>query len=474
MTIRSLDRRWQAIGDTGIPPARPVAHCRVVSTPAIENPAADLRTAEKRWRALGFDDYPDASADSTPAESANAAAAWDVIPTAMAIATRGVGDGSHPGMGLYVSRDGEVIAEAAVGWARAKRPMTTRTLLPWFCCMKPLYAIGFALLWEAGELDPWQPISDVIPEFGFRGKDRLTFWHLLTHTAGLRPDPFYNAIWQPREQVLNAIYAAELPADATPGAEAYYGQLWAWTILAEAMERRLGRDHRSFLEKEILEPLGVTDCVLTVGEDEWASRGDDIGAIYDTSSDLAPRLFAATEHEWQYGAYGPGIIGVGSAGALGRVAETFLPHPPRPILKPQTVAALCARHRVGFWDEHWSGFVSWGLGVIVDGWMFGTRCSPNTVGHIGFNTTFFTVDPAANVVVAGAANGLCGTRLSVARDHGVTDGVYDDLEIPSLGHASPRVVAVDPPEHSDVSAARARAEARYWNPSQAPGTGGPV
>ena len=477
------DRRSPAIGVTGLPGSCTAAQRECVANPVTESTTEhhELRgnvsstigegVVERRWRALGFDGGPGTAVATSMAESAKLDVAYERVPTAMDVATRGIRDGSHIGMGVYASRDGESVVEAAVGWAGPGRPMTTTTMLPWFCCMKPLYTLGFALLWEAGEFELHQPVSDVIPEFGYGGKDQLTFWHLLTHTAALRPDPFYGAIWQSRDKVLETIYASELPADAIPGAEAYYGQFWAWTILSEAMDRRLGSDHRQFLRDVILEPLGIVDCLLTVGEQEWTDRGADIAPIYDTESDLAPRLFAATEHRWQYGAYGPGVIGVGSAGALGRIAETFLPRPPHPILRPQTVSALGARHRVGLWDEHWNGFVSWGLGVIVDGWMFGSRCSPNTMGHVGYNTTFFSVDPVANVVVAGASNGLCATRTSVARDHGFTDGVYADLDVPDPGQSAPRIVAVDPPEHSDVAATRARAEARYWNPSRQVDTG---
>lgn len=386
-----------------------------------------------------------------------------LVPDAMAVAADGVGT-SHAGMQLYVSQHGSAVTEAAVGWSTGDTPMTPRTMLPWFCCIKPLFAIAFARLWEEGEVALHQPVSDVIGEFTGGGKDQITFWHLLTHTAGLRPDPFYTAIWEPREDVLDAICAADLPVTARPGSEAYYAQFWAWTILSEAISRRSGMAHETFIATQVLDPLGIIDFRLPVGDAEWERDGHRIGPIYDTESDLAPRLFVATEHRWQFGAYGPGAVGVGSAGALGRVAEAFLPEPPVPVLRPQTVEAMCARHRVGFWDEHWGSYLNWGLGVIADGWLFGAHCPPNTVGHIGYNTSFFSVDRTNNVVVAGIANGLADMATSAGRDRGITDAVYRNLKLPARDEPAPRVVAVDPPVDHDTSQ-DARAEARYWKPS---------
>jgi CubicO group peptidase (beta-lactamase class C family) len=386
------------------------------------------------------------------------------IPHAIDLAADGVTNGVHAGMQIYVSHHGVAQAEAAVGWASGSSPMTSRTLLPWFCCIKPLYAIAFALLWERGLLDLHEPIHEAVPEFAGGGKDRLTFWHLLTHTSGLRPDPFYQALWKPKAQVLASICGATLPDEAVPGANAYYGQFWAWAILSEAIERRAGMSHEDFVRCEILEPLGIADCRPRVNDAVWEQDEHRIGLIFDTESDQSPRVFSAMEERWQFGAYGPGAVGIGSAGALGRIAEVFLPDPPRALLRTQTVEAMCSRHRVGLWDEHWGGFLSWGLGLVSDGWLFGSRCTPNTVGHLGYNTSFFCVDRTANVVVACIANGLAGAQASASRDRGITDAIYAGLGV-GAPTSAPRIVAVDPPAESGTTSQDARAEARFWRPS---------
>jgi CubicO group peptidase (beta-lactamase class C family) len=431
----------------------------------LPDDAADpVRVRLRRWRALGYPGRPTSHPLVAPDEAALRRQAAERTPTALAVATDGVRREMHAGMQLYVSHQGIRQAEAAVGWATGDVALTSRTLLPWFCGMKPLFVLGLGLLWEAGELDLWQSVSHVVPEFSGGRKESLTFWHLLTHTSGLSPDPTYQALWGSRDEVLAAIWQAGLPDQAVPGTQAYYAQFWAWAVLSEAIQRRSGLPYAQFLHREVLDPLGVEDCVIDVTDAVWAEDGHRIGAIYDTESDDAPRLFPATAHRWQYESYAPGSTGLGSAGALGRIAEALLPHPPRPLLRPQTTAAIRARHRVGMWDEHWGGFLSWGLGVVADGWLFGTLCSPTTVGHVGYNTSFFCVDPAHEVVVAGIANGLCGPHSSAERDRGVTDGAYRDLGI-TTGPPPPRIAAVDPPAELGAAAAEARAEAQFWNPA---------
>ncbi|HEV7761409.1 MAG TPA: serine hydrolase domain-containing protein [Acidimicrobiales bacterium] len=425
---------------------------------------ADARL--QRWRALGFPGRPTSHPPVPPDEVALRRQAAERTPSALAAATGGIHRENHAGMQLYISHQGVRQSEAAVGWATGDTAMTSRTLLPWFCAMKPLFVLGFGLLWEAGELDPWQPVSDVVAEFTGGRKDSLTFWHLLTHTSGLSPDPTYEALWGSRDEVLAAIWRAGLPDQAAPGAHAYYAQFWAWAVLSEAIQRRSGLPYAQFLRQEVLDPLGAHDCVIEMTDAVWADESHRIGPIYDTESDDAPRLFPGAAHRWQMAAHTPGSGGVGSAGALGRIAEALLPHPPRPLLRPQTTAAIRARHRVGMWDEHWSAFLSWGLGVVADGWLFGSRCSAATVGHVGYNTSFFCVDPVNEVVVAAIANGLCSHHTSADRDRGVTDGAYRDLGI-AVAPPPPRIVAVDPPADLGEAAARARAEAQFWNPAYA-------
>src|SRR3989449_10564874 len=38
---------------------------------------------------------------------------------------------------------------------------------------------------ERGDLRLMMPVSELIPEFGNRGKERMTLFHLLTHTSGI-------------------------------------------------------------------------------------------------------------------------------------------------------------------------------------------------------------------------------------------------------------------------------------------------
>ena len=98
---------------------------------------------------------------------------------------QGISDGTHIGAQVYVSRDGEVVADCAFGDARAGVPMTTGTLMNWFSMTKAVTAVAVAQQWEAGALDVDAAAARYVPEFGANGKHEITLRHLLTHTAGI-------------------------------------------------------------------------------------------------------------------------------------------------------------------------------------------------------------------------------------------------------------------------------------------------
>src|SRR5947207_5991151 len=108
------------------------------------------------------------------------------LPSTLAVLNRGLTDRLHVGAQLYVSLDGQVVADIAVGDARAGVPMRTDTLMLWLSAGKPLAAVAIAQLREQGLLDFDDPVARHIPEFAQNEKARITIRHLLTHTAGLR------------------------------------------------------------------------------------------------------------------------------------------------------------------------------------------------------------------------------------------------------------------------------------------------
>jgi CubicO group peptidase (beta-lactamase class C family) len=300
------------------------------------------------------------------------------------------------------------------------------------CATKPLLAIAFAQLWERGLVAPDTPVADVLPEFGKYGKQILTFRHLLTHTAGLVPDPVQAVLGAPREQVFDAICAAVLSPRARPGRTAHYSRFWAWFLLAEAVRRLDGRDYSAYLGQEILAPAGIDDIVTEVTPAVLAHEVDRVGLIYDTSRSGPavvmgdPRLVES---------YQPGIAGLGNAPAFGRLLESLLATR-TPVLGPQTVAAVTGAHRVGLHDLHFDNQMSWGLGVAVLGETYGARCSPRTFGHTGMSTSLLLADPDQQLVITAIRNGMPSRPVSEERHRALVAAVYADLQVGANATAS--------------------------------------
>jgi CubicO group peptidase (beta-lactamase class C family) len=386
------------------------------------------------------------------------------LPHAVAHLEAGRHRGEHPGWQLCVLRYGEPVASLACGWARADVPMSVDTLLPLFCCVKPLVAAALLSVLHERDLSVETPVATLLDGFARSGsvKATINLRHVLSHAAGIIPDPAYPFLDAPRDEVWRAIAAFEVPDGVTPGQVAYYGVLTAWFVLAEALEQMQGAPYWETVGARILEPLGVEDVFIGMTArllDELSPR---IGLIYDVDRP-EPSVWRSRSRAEHMLRYMPGTMGFGTARALATIMEALSPSSGRRILPAAARSAMTSRHRVGLYDTHSGSFVSWGLGVAVDGWHFGTWCSPATFGHTGINSSFVAVDPENAVTVACIANGATSGRVSRARDRGLVDAVYRDLGLAAASPRSPQIIAVDPPAFGEPRAS-AVAENRFWQP----------
>ena len=161
---------------------------------------------------------------------------------------------------VYVTRGGEVLAEAGYGFASIELdvPNTGASVLPIASVSKPFTATAIMLLQQRGLVDLKAPLSKILPDYP--NGDRLSLHHLLLHTSGI-PDinvqPAYVELSHAHRTPAELVAAfRDLPLLFEPGARFQYSNS-NYNLLALVIERVSGMSYGDFVRREILEPLDL-------------------------------------------------------------------------------------------------------------------------------------------------------------------------------------------------------------------------
>src|SRR6185437_16047162 len=109
-----------------------------------------------------------------------------------AVVKEGIEQKRLPGAVVLVVRQGKIAFRRAYG-LRSKQPaeerMTVDTVFDLASLTKPLAtATSIMILIEQGKLSLTDRVSQHLPEFGQKGKEKITLEQLLLHTSGLIAD----------------------------------------------------------------------------------------------------------------------------------------------------------------------------------------------------------------------------------------------------------------------------------------------
>jgi CubicO group peptidase (beta-lactamase class C family) len=362
------------------------------------------------------------------------------LPKTTAVLEQGRKAGLHPGSQLYVSRNGRVVANLALGEAHLGVKMRLDTLLMWRSSTKPVLAVAIAQLWERGLLHLEDPVARFIPEFATRGKEAITLAHLLMHTAGIRSaDSIPTHL--PWAEILDRICRAPLEPRTRPGAQAAYHSTSTWFLLGEIVQRIDGRSCAQYMRDNIYLPLGMRDSWIGLPPEQFRQYGSRIGTMFRTDRLPAePLPFWNTEEGCAL--CRPGSNGRGPIFELGLFYEAMLAlrgqnNPPQPgLLKPDTVRWMTRRHRQGMVDRTFRHVLDWGLGFKINSnrygrhtvpYGYGPHSSDETFGHSGAESSCAFADPHHSLVVAWACNGLPGEPAHQARIRALNTAIYEDL-----------------------------------------------
>jgi CubicO group peptidase (beta-lactamase class C family) len=297
---------------------------------------------------------------------------------------------------------------------------------------------------EQGRLALTTPIAQIIPEFSGGLRDKITIFHLMTHTSGLpmvfspKPDMYIDRL----DEIIAAICQNVQPAEPA-GEHVAYSPICNHALLGEALRRidPRGRSYRAIVAEDLTGPLSMSDTSIGLRADlrERHVVPDFRGNFpinHPGHSNLGPNGAFEEEHAempW-----------VGAASTVpdmlrfaemlrqgGRLGEARILSPATLELatrnftgeRPNELYKLLA-HRRGW--EPAPAYIGLGFslrGTAICRHLFGTLSSPGTFGNYGAGSALFWVDPARDLTFVCLSAGVMESNDNIERFQRLSDMV---------------------------------------------------
>jgi CubicO group peptidase (beta-lactamase class C family) len=358
------------------------------------------------------------------------------LPKTVQAIEEGIQHGLHPGCQLYVSLDGDIVANTGFGEAQSGRKLAHDMILPWFSAGKPITALAIALLVAEDKLRWDTPVASVIPEFGRGRKDSIQIGHILTHTAGFRLGEVRcpETGW---ERILQCACDAPLEPGWLPGQKAGYQRQASWLVLGELVQRVAGEPFPDYIRNRILSPLRMENCALGMDRSNLDLRADRI-AVMHRSDHNGPQPHPAWKNLERLLEPLPGANACGPVSGLGKFYEHLLSilQGRQGVLSRKLVIEMTRRQRENLYDNTFRATIDWGYGFIINSrchgveplpYGFGALASDDAFGHGGVQSSSAFADPAHQLVVAWSCNGMPGEEQHALRAHRINTAIYQDL-----------------------------------------------
>ncbi len=347
-------------------------------------------------------------------------------------------------MVLKVGRGGDVVFEEAVGAgdAEGKHPLKTDDVFSIFSVTKAFTNILILKAIEEGRFALTTKVRDMLPEFTGSPRDEATFYHLLTHTAGMpgvwtpKPGMYLDRLDELYEAVIENVHGA-----VPPGERCDYSPLVNHVLMGMTLVRHdpKGRDYQTLLHDDLFAPLGMTSTAMGLRPDlrDRHVKPDMRGTVpikhlsRDLEGDHA--LFESPNTE------SPHVGCASTTGDLWRFTEMLRRGGELDgvrILSPQMLKAARkvrtgdlpnelykAAHLRAGWEV---APAYMGLGFNVRGTkivnhQLGTLTSPETFGNYGAGSTLIWVDPELDVSFAACSAGVMTQTANIERFQKLSD-----------------------------------------------------
>ena len=302
-----------------------------------------------------------------------------------------------------LSRHDKVLACRSMGKLRCNdetREFKTDSIRRIASITKMFVAVSIMQLVEKGLIRLDQAVMEILDEFKPPMYEKITIFHLLTHTSGIRPDPgvFFEPYpidwsWNDKKEWIKEVLKGPLCVE--PGKEWRYSSV-CFSILGEIVTRVSGTPFEKYVMDNITGPLGMTSsffdvpekfhnrvCFTNKWEEEWFHRSTE-------RPDWAPPrggggLFSTLEDLQKFGQM---LINKGTLNGVR-------------ILSRKTVESMTRNHLKNVKSYCWdyNGMeMEYGLGFNV--YSNNTLLSPGSFSHEGAGLSGLYMDPVENVVFA--------------------------------------------------------------------------
>lgn len=191
-----------------------------------------------------------------------------------------------PGISVGIVYDQDLLWQSGYGYSNleTKRPADANTLYS-ICSISKLFtAIGIMQLRDAGELTLRDPVGDHLDWFNIEQVHEdggpVTIEGLMTHSSGLPRESDYPYWIGPdfpfptRAQVIDRLSAQET---LYPSQTYFQYSNLGWTLAGEIIQERSGQEYETYINQNLLQPLGLTETRTYYPED---LRGEQMAIGY--------------------------------------------------------------------------------------------------------------------------------------------------------------------------------------------------
>lgn len=352
--------------------------------------------------------------------------------------------GDYFGAHLRLGHGGEVVFDEVLGAqdAAGTKPLQSDSVYSIFSVTKAFTNILVLRAIEEGRFALTTKVRDMLPEFTGQPREDVTYYHLLTHTAGMP------GVWTPKpgmyldrlDELFDAVIA-NVHGAVPPGSRCDYSPLVNHVLMGMTLVRHdpQGRDYRTILHEDLFAPLGMHSTSMGLRADLKARhvRPDMRGTvpIQHLSRNLPGdhALFEDPETE------SPHVGVASSVGDLHRFAEMLRRGGELDgvrVLSPRMVELARQVHTGEMPNELYRAVhlrAGWevapaymGLGFNVRGTrivphQLGTLTSPETFGNYGAGSALYWVDPARDLSFVCLTAGVMTQAANIARFQKLSD-----------------------------------------------------